>query len=542
MAPAASGSSKTASKLTADEQKLLKAGLAAPNGTIGQDDLVRASGYTGSPQALLGVINSLMRKNLAVIMTTSTGELEFRFVSKTEAKQMGSMDVEEKVVYDHIKEAGNSGIWTKTLASKTNLPRTVITKVLKTLENRKTIKPVKSVKTPTRKIYMLSNLTPSVELTGGPWFTDNELDTEFVATLKDICAKYIDKKSYPSKKDKKMAQPQFLPVAAVQHLPTVNDVCEFILSSGIAVGVDLKPEHVESLLELLVFDGLVERIFVNKERATSGQFGKAKKEKRQASDSESEEDERAPMRGKKRKAGTTKSTNGKRATKKQKTSSSKSKSRLRDDSDDEQSSESDQSFDSDEEAPTKSKVKDEEDDDDDVDSPKKRTKKRRKDRTKKARVKNESDESQADSEVDDSDDNVPKRKPKIKTEADSAHYSSDAPFYQVYRSLRPYKPLIGWLDMPCGHCPSESFCWEPLHAKLGNSTVGSTAHPSGLKALPKVGIGIDDGMQGVGMLGGVGAAIGVSNEKWGQPKGGHSRSVAPVNPIDCRYFKEWLEF
>ena len=47
---------------------------------------------------------------------------------------------------------------------------------------------------PTRKIYMLANLTPSVELTGGPWFTDNELDTEFVDLLKKCAYKYLQDK------------------------------------------------------------------------------------------------------------------------------------------------------------------------------------------------------------------------------------------------------------------------------------------------------------------------------------------------------------
>lgn len=41
---------------------------------------------------------------------------------------------------------------------------------------------------------MLSHLTPAVELTGGPWFTDNELDLDFVEMLKKLCLKFIEKK------------------------------------------------------------------------------------------------------------------------------------------------------------------------------------------------------------------------------------------------------------------------------------------------------------------------------------------------------------
>lgn len=38
---------------------------------------------------------------------------------------------------------------------------------------------------------MLYSLEPSVSLTGGPWYTDNELDTEFIKHLTDACLKFI---------------------------------------------------------------------------------------------------------------------------------------------------------------------------------------------------------------------------------------------------------------------------------------------------------------------------------------------------------------
>lgn len=38
---------------------------------------------------------------------------------------------------------------------------------------------------------MLAGIQPSVELTGGPWFTDNELDTELVEMLKRVVQKFL---------------------------------------------------------------------------------------------------------------------------------------------------------------------------------------------------------------------------------------------------------------------------------------------------------------------------------------------------------------
>lgn len=38
---------------------------------------------------------------------------------------------------------------------------------------------------------MLSHLEPSTEITGGPWFSDNELDIEFIEEICKTCYKYV---------------------------------------------------------------------------------------------------------------------------------------------------------------------------------------------------------------------------------------------------------------------------------------------------------------------------------------------------------------
>jgi hypothetical protein len=47
---------------------------------------------------------------------------------------------------------------------------------------------------PTRKMFMLATLEPSVVVTGGPWYTDKELDTEFISTLCTACLRFISEK------------------------------------------------------------------------------------------------------------------------------------------------------------------------------------------------------------------------------------------------------------------------------------------------------------------------------------------------------------
>lgn len=38
---------------------------------------------------------------------------------------------------------------------------------------------------------MLAHLEPSIDITGGPWFSENELDVEFIEEMCKICHRYI---------------------------------------------------------------------------------------------------------------------------------------------------------------------------------------------------------------------------------------------------------------------------------------------------------------------------------------------------------------
>ena len=70
----------------------------------------------------------------------------------------------------------------------------MVTLAIKQLERQGHIKSVKSVKTPTKKLYMLTEFEPSVELTGGAWYTDDVLDVEFIDQLSHQLLKYITAK------------------------------------------------------------------------------------------------------------------------------------------------------------------------------------------------------------------------------------------------------------------------------------------------------------------------------------------------------------
>ncbi|KAK7241830.1 RNA polymerase III [Aureococcus anophagefferens] len=65
-----------------------------------------------------------------------------------------------------------------------------LNKALKVLESRKLVKTVKSVQQ-NEKLYMAYDLVPTREVSGGPWYTDQEFDHEFVGAIKKIVVKYV---------------------------------------------------------------------------------------------------------------------------------------------------------------------------------------------------------------------------------------------------------------------------------------------------------------------------------------------------------------
>lgn len=105
---------------------------------------------------------------------------------------------------------------------------------------------------------MLHDLEPSTEITGGPWFSENELDTEFIDELCKVSHRFIASKSFSSRPG------HILPT---QHsgYRRLEDVHQFLHESRIT-NAELDLDNVAMLLDRLVYDGLVERVIDNSPR------------------------------------------------------------------------------------------------------------------------------------------------------------------------------------------------------------------------------------------------------------------------------------
>lgn len=89
---------------------------------------------------------------------------------------------EEQIVFALIEEAGSKGIWIKDIRDKSGLKETALKKVLKELEKQKNIRSFTPVGT-TRKSYMLYNLELDESVSGGVFYSNQEVDTSFVNEL-----------------------------------------------------------------------------------------------------------------------------------------------------------------------------------------------------------------------------------------------------------------------------------------------------------------------------------------------------------------------
>jgi DNA-directed RNA polymerase III subunit RPC6 len=214
-----------------------------------------------------------------------------------------SLNTEQAMVYGLIDEAGADGIWTKTIKAKLKLHDTLMKTALKHLEGKNMISDMKSVENPTRKMYILSSLRPSERATGGPWYTDGELDEEFITMVTSVVFAQISKRSFyksssamlrkPTKtvtkgmtatqakaaRDKALSpnaskeedaedersvkrrkyEAQFPMPADYKDYPNVHELTAFVENAGIT-DITLTSNEIQQVLDIMCYDGKIEKI------------------------------------------------------------------------------------------------------------------------------------------------------------------------------------------------------------------------------------------------------------------------------------------
>ncbi|RRT62027.1 hypothetical protein BHE74_00039609 [Ensete ventricosum] len=143
----------------------------------------------------------------------------------------------ERILYELIKSRKNMGIWTADMKKETGLQNIVVTKALKSLQNKNLIKDVVNVHNKARKIFMAVEFEPSKEVSGGSWYSEGSLDTEFINILRKMCLKHIEE----------------LKVA------TIEDIWKSISASGV-LKVACTMQQVLEIVRALALDKEIEEL------------------------------------------------------------------------------------------------------------------------------------------------------------------------------------------------------------------------------------------------------------------------------------------
>ncbi|VDM57322.1 unnamed protein product [Angiostrongylus costaricensis] len=204
-------------------------------------------------------INNLLISKKLIIAKTSGGTLRLKVNVNT---QLTGATEEEQAIFTLIEDSKRKGIWIRELREGSGLSQIQLRKVLKSLEQKRLIKNVKAVGT-TKKCYMLYDLEPDTSLTGGTFYSDQQLDSELIYTLVNICTGYVNGK-------RKLAvdtHPDDLQMQKELSAVRPQEVADFISEKRV-LNVAITLEDVERVLDVAVLDGALERRPDGRVRAT----------------------------------------------------------------------------------------------------------------------------------------------------------------------------------------------------------------------------------------------------------------------------------
>jgi len=152
---------------------------------ISQKDLEEAFEKRSMTVELLEIATAVNRLTQSgqLSLFRRNGVVVWKYVEEEKVTKLQGLDIQERIVYSIIEREKNKGIWIKEIRKQSNIfGQGVLEKILKSLLTRKLIKAEKSVAN--KKVYMLYELKPAEEVTGGTWYKGHDMDTEFIEAIR----------------------------------------------------------------------------------------------------------------------------------------------------------------------------------------------------------------------------------------------------------------------------------------------------------------------------------------------------------------------
>jgi DNA-directed RNA polymerase III subunit RPC6 len=172
---------------------------------------------------------ALRQANRIDIQKHATDGVIFVPVAEELAQRFSDLSEEHKLIFKLISDASIQGIWAKDLASKSKIPAGTLSRLTKTMEHRKLIKQITPAQYKSRKVWMLYELEPATELSGGSWYKDGQIDSDLIQRLRSATLEYVSNCAEPV---------------------SASDVQVFLASQHLSRSI----ENVESIIRTLVLD------------------------------------------------------------------------------------------------------------------------------------------------------------------------------------------------------------------------------------------------------------------------------------------------
>jgi len=185
-------------------------------------------------------INDLLGENRLELLKEEGGsDLTYRLRGSAAVERLSDLTNEQLLVLQVVERAENAGVWLRDIKNATSMQQQTLNKALKVLQSRKLVKTVKSVQQKTKKLYMAYDLVPTREVSGGPWYTDQEFDHEFVEGIKRFVTKFVAEKRHA----------------------TLGEIHGALAKSRIST-VPLAPSDVELVVDTLICDARLEHMYL----------------------------------------------------------------------------------------------------------------------------------------------------------------------------------------------------------------------------------------------------------------------------------------
>jgi DNA-directed RNA polymerase III subunit RPC6 len=224
--------------------------------------LPEADAQLSSVLCCFQVINKLLSLHRIDLKQDGNGTLYYKIIAADKVEKLRGLSQSDLLIYQLIEQSSSQGIWIKDLRRKSQLSALEIPKLLKELTRRQLIKCERSIQAANKKVYMLYDIEPAREVSGGSWYDKRtgEFDVEFVAAIELAIMAFLEKRGRARDSERERFNRGQLSAAVSREsgLASLDEIVTYLSETG-AFTTMPSSEEVAKILQGLVFEGRVSR-------------------------------------------------------------------------------------------------------------------------------------------------------------------------------------------------------------------------------------------------------------------------------------------